>query len=109
MIAGGRSPETPAAVIAAGTRPDQRVVTASLANLPEVVAAAQLVAPALVVIGDVVRYRELLAPSALNGVPVMAAQSEDSLLEPDPALLARVGAASSAPRVLCTSSGGSNG
>ena len=63
LIAGGRSPETPAAAIASGTRPDQRVVTASLANLPEVVAAAQLVAPALVVVGDVVRYRELLAPS----------------------------------------------
>ena len=47
LIAGGRAPETPAAAIAGGTRPDQRVVTASLANLPEVVAAAQLVAPAL--------------------------------------------------------------
>ena len=108
MIAGGRSPETPAAAIAAGTRPDQRVVTASLANLPEVVAAAQLVAPALVVIGDVVRYRELLAPSALNGVPVTATQSEDSLLEPDPALLAGVGPPAATPRALHIL-GGSNG
>src|SRR5829696_1238036 len=95
LIAGGRSPETPAAAIANGTRPDQRVVTASLANLPEVVAAAQLVAPALVVIGDVVRYRELLAPSALHGTPVMAGPGEDSRLEPRPVVLARVGSTAS--------------
>ncbi len=91
LIAGGRSPETPAAVIAGGTRSDQRVVTASLADLPEVVAAAQLVAPALIVVGDVVRCRELLAPSALNGAPVTATASEDSRVEPGPAVFARVG------------------
>jgi uroporphyrin-III C-methyltransferase len=91
LIAGGRSPETPAAAIASGTRPDQRVVTASLADLPEVVAAAQLVAPALVVVGDVVRCRELLAPSALNGAPVIATASEDSRVEPGPAAFASVG------------------
>jgi uroporphyrin-III C-methyltransferase len=95
LIAGGRSAETPAAAIASGTRPDQRVVTATLAELPEMVAAAQLVAPALVVVGDVVRFRELLAPSALNGVPVTAARGEDSRVEPGPAVFARVGALSS--------------
>src|SRR5215212_3647839 len=94
LIAGGRSPETPAAVIAGGTRSNQRVVTASLADLPEVVAAAQLVAPALVVVGDVVRCRELLAPSALNGAPVMATASEDSRVEPGPAVFAPVGSSS---------------
>jgi uroporphyrin-III C-methyltransferase len=97
LIAGGRSPETPAAAIAAGTRPDQRVVTASLADLPEVVSAAQLIAPALIVVGDVVRCRELLAPSALNGVPVTAGPSVDSRREPGPAVFARVGSPS--PRV----------
>lgn len=95
LIASGRSPETPAAAIAAGTRPDQRVVTATLAELPEMVAAAQLVAPALIVVGDVVRYRELLAPSALNGVLVTAARGEDSRVEPGPAAFARVGSLSS--------------
>jgi uroporphyrin-III C-methyltransferase len=97
LIAGGRSPETPAAAIANGTRPDQRVVTAALAELPEVVAAAQLVAPALVVIGDVVRCRELLAPSALQGVAVSAAYGEDSRREPEPALFARVGPPTAVP------------
>jgi uroporphyrin-III C-methyltransferase len=95
LIAGGRSPETPAAAIASGTCPEQRVVSATLADLPEMVAAAQLVAPALVVVGDVVRYRELLAPSALNGVPVMATPGQDSRVEPGPALFAPVGSPSS--------------
>ncbi len=90
LIAGGRSSETPAAVIANGTRPEQRVVTASLDRLPEAVAAAQLVAPALIVVGDVVRYRELLAPSALQGALVKATPYDDSLLEPSPAVLARM-------------------
>jgi uroporphyrin-III C-methyltransferase len=95
LIAGGRSPGTPAAAIAGGTRPEQRVVTAALAELPEAVAAAQLVAPALIVVGDVVRCRELLAPSALNGAPVMATDSGDSRVEPGPAVFARVGWSSS--------------
>ncbi|MGH2617797.1 MAG: uroporphyrinogen-III C-methyltransferase, partial [Thermomicrobiales bacterium] len=93
LIAGGRSPQTPAAAIAGGTRSDQRVVTASLADLPEAVAAAQLIAPALVVVGDVVRFREVLAPSALYGVGVTATEREDSRIEPGPALFARVGPA----------------
>ncbi|MCC2628100.1 MAG: uroporphyrin-III C-methyltransferase [Thermomicrobiales bacterium] len=95
LIAGGRSRETPAAAIASGTRREQRVVSAALADLPEVVAAAQLVAPALVVVGDVVRYRELLAPSALNGVPVTATPGQDSRVEPGPAVFAPVGSRSS--------------
>ena len=70
LLAGGRDPETPAAVIASGCCPEQRVVTAPLAELAEAVAAAQIVAPALVVVGDVVHFHALLAPSALAGVPV---------------------------------------
>jgi uroporphyrin-III C-methyltransferase len=48
---GGLDPETPAAVIADGTMPSQRVVRATLATLDE--AAAGLGAPAVAVIGDV--------------------------------------------------------
>jgi uroporphyrin-III C-methyltransferase len=95
LIAGGRSPETPAAAIASGTLPNQRVVSATLADLPEVVAAAQFVAPALVVVGDVVRYRKLLAPSALSGMPVTVTPGEDSRVEPGPAMFAPVGSRSS--------------
>jgi uroporphyrin-III C-methyltransferase len=108
LIAGGRSPRTPAAAIASGTLPDQRVVTATLGDLPEAVAAAQLVAPALVVVGDVVRFRELLAPSALRGEPVAAIVAGDSQIEPGPPLFARVGAATVSSRDLHIP-GGSNG
>lgn len=56
----GRSPDTPAAVISAGASPDQRVVAGCLATLPEAVAAAELRSPALIVVGEVVRFQELL-------------------------------------------------
>jgi uroporphyrin-III C-methyltransferase len=72
LLDAGREPQTPTAVIAAGCCPEQRVVTAPLVELAEAVATAQIVAPALVVVGDVVRFRELLAPSALVGEPVAA-------------------------------------
>jgi uroporphyrin-III C-methyltransferase len=59
LIAHGRAPDTPAAVIASGTLPEQRVVVAPLAGIAE--AAAELDPPALVVVGDVVSIAGLLA------------------------------------------------
>ncbi len=53
-------PDTPAAAIASGTLPAQRVVVATLATLAERVAEEGLEAPVTVVIGDVVQVRELL-------------------------------------------------
>ncbi len=58
MISHGRAPETPAAAIQWGTYARQRVVTGTLASLPGLAAAAGLGAPAITVIGEVVRYRE---------------------------------------------------
>ncbi len=58
LIAHGRSADTPAAAIQWGTLPQQRTVTGTLATLPGLVAAAGLGAPAITVVGDVVRYRE---------------------------------------------------
>ena len=103
LIAGGRSPETPAAVIASGTTPEQRVVTASLAELAGAAADAHLASPALVVVGDVVRLRELLAPSAWHGELVAATAPADSRVEPGPALFARIG--SSSPEISETRGG----
>jgi uroporphyrin-III C-methyltransferase len=51
LIAGGLSPDTPAAVVSRGTLPDQEVVRARLADLPS--ASAGLPGPALLVVGDV--------------------------------------------------------
>jgi uroporphyrinogen III methyltransferase/synthase len=61
LLAGGRSPDTPAAAVMNGTRPGQRVVEATLAELPKRVAEAGLGAPAAVVVGEVVRLRDELA------------------------------------------------
>ena len=60
LIDHGRAPETPAAVVMEGGTPRQRVVTAPLAELPQRVREAGLAAPAVIVVGDVVRLRDEL-------------------------------------------------
>jgi uroporphyrin-III C-methyltransferase len=62
LIEQGRAPSTPAAVIASGTLPEQRVVVAPLGRIAG--AAGELDPPALIAIGDVVALRELLSPVA---------------------------------------------
>jgi uroporphyrinogen III methyltransferase/synthase len=61
LIAGGKSPDTPAAAIMHGTLPEQRTCVSTLAGLPEAVRAAGIGAPAAIVIGDVVGLREGLS------------------------------------------------
>jgi uroporphyrin-III C-methyltransferase/precorrin-2 dehydrogenase/sirohydrochlorin ferrochelatase len=53
-IAEGLDPRTPALAISRATRPDQAVVTASIAKLPEQLAQARLPGPVLVMIGNTV-------------------------------------------------------
>ena len=53
-IAEGLDPRTPALAISRATRPDQAVVTASIAKLPEQLAQAGLPGPVLVMIGNTV-------------------------------------------------------
>jgi uroporphyrinogen III methyltransferase / synthase len=60
LIANGRDPHTPVAVIRWGTKPQQEVVTGTLATIAATVAAAGLKPPAITVVGDVVRLRERL-------------------------------------------------
>jgi uroporphyrin-III C-methyltransferase len=59
LVAHGLEPRTPAAVIANGTTADQEVAIAPLDRIAR--AAADLPAPALVVVGDVVSLSEQLA------------------------------------------------
>jgi uroporphyrin-III C-methyltransferase / precorrin-2 dehydrogenase / sirohydrochlorin ferrochelatase len=61
LVAAGRDPQTPAAVVSRGTLPDQQVVGATLAEIPAAVDAAELAGPALLVVGDVVRLSERIA------------------------------------------------
>jgi uroporphyrinogen III methyltransferase/synthase len=61
ILAAGRAPGTPAAAVMLGTTARQRSVEAPLAELPARVRDAGLGAPAVVVVGEVVRLRAELA------------------------------------------------
>ncbi len=67
LIAAGREPGTPVAVISDGWTPRQRTVTGTLASIGDDVAAARLPGPAVIVVGDVVALRAELGD--LSGVP----------------------------------------
>ena len=72
LIRHGRDPRTPAAVIARGTLPDERLVRGTLADLPTRAAEALIRSPATIVIGDVVALRDDLigSASAVSDPPV---------------------------------------
>ena len=61
LVRGGREPDQPAAVIASGTTPNQKVVSGTLATIAERVEAAAVGPPALVVVGEAAAMREQLA------------------------------------------------
>jgi uroporphyrin-III C-methyltransferase len=58
---GGLGAATPAAVISAAHRPEQRQALCTLATLAETIAREQLASPAILVIGDVVRAAPMWA------------------------------------------------
>lgn len=60
LVKHGLDQTTPAAIIQQGTMPTQRVVTGTLATLPGLAAAAELKAPTLIIVGNVVKLREKL-------------------------------------------------
>ncbi len=60
LMAHGVSPDMPAAVVQQGTTPQQRVVVATVKDLAEKVHAANIKAPCLTIIGEVVQLREKL-------------------------------------------------
>jgi len=68
LIAAGKDPSTPAACIAGGTTPGERVVTATLLAIADAVEMAGIESPATVVIGEVVGVRRLVVgPSPRPG------------------------------------------
>ncbi|NNL77396.1 MAG: uroporphyrinogen-III C-methyltransferase [Desulfobacterales bacterium] len=60
LIANGKSPETPVALIRWGTTPGQITVTGTLDNIAEKVKKAGLKPPAIIVVGEVVDLRHVL-------------------------------------------------
>ena len=72
LLEHGRAAATPFALVENGSRPDQRVVTGSLANLAERAAAHAVRSPALLILGEVAVLASTLAwfGSAPLGAPV---------------------------------------
>ncbi len=67
LIAGGLDPHTPAAVIMAATCADERVLISTVADIAADAERAGLDAPAIVVIGEIVRAREKILVAAPAG------------------------------------------
>ena len=61
IMAGGKSPDTPAAAVMHGTLPEQRTCVSTLGGLCEAVELAGIGAPSAIIIGDVVSLREGLS------------------------------------------------
>ncbi|AUH01766.1 uroporphyrinogen-III C-methyltransferase [Prodigiosinella confusarubida] len=73
LIEHGLSAQTPVAIIERGTQPEQRLLTATLATLPELLARYQPQSPSLLVVGEVVKFchHPALTVAALP-MPLMA-------------------------------------
>lgn len=83
LIAGGRSPETPAAIIRHGTSPKQRTLVATLDTLADKAKAAHFAPPCIIIIGEVGSLHEKLSwfenrPLFDRSVLVTRAQSQAS-------------------------------
>jgi uroporphyrinogen III methyltransferase/synthase len=86
LVAGGRSPDEPAAIIQSGTLPDQRTVRATLATLLDAAADAGIRAPAITLVGPVAALHDELQwlrdarPLAGVSVAVTRARAQASAL-----------------------------
>jgi uroporphyrin-III C-methyltransferase len=91
LMAHGRAPETPSAVVQQAYWPGERVVVGALKDLPELARAAEVLPPATIVVGDVVRVRERLAGLLHRDLRRDRSEPVGFGLSPD-ALVARVSA-----------------
>ncbi len=60
LVSNGKDTDTPIALIRWGTRPEQQVVTGTLATIVEEVKRAGLTSPAIIIVGQVVTLRDTL-------------------------------------------------
>ena len=58
LLEHGRAPETPVALVRWGTRPEQQIITGTLADIAEIARKAAFKAPAITIVGEVVKLRE---------------------------------------------------
>jgi uroporphyrin-III C-methyltransferase len=72
LIAGGRRSDTPAAVVSRATRPDQRVVVGTIADIAARARAQAVEAPALLLVGEVVAHRTQSTERSATGPAALA-------------------------------------
>ncbi|HEY5700563.1 MAG TPA: siroheme synthase CysG [Gammaproteobacteria bacterium] len=60
LVKRGLAPDLPAALIEQGTKPHQRIFTGTLTSLPDIVERADVRAPTLTIIGEVVKLQDKL-------------------------------------------------
>ena len=80
LLAHGRSPETPVALIRWGTRPEQEILIGTLATITELARKTAFKAPAITIVGDVVNLREKLRwfdNRALFGKGILVTRAAD--------------------------------
>ncbi|SEA92029.1 uroporphyrin-III C-methyltransferase [Thalassobacillus cyri] len=71
LLLSEKNKETPVAIVQQGTTEHQRVVSGTLDNIVDVVEKARIKNPAIIVVGEVVRFRDRLHQlSLLNNDPV---------------------------------------
>jgi uroporphyrinogen III methyltransferase/synthase len=94
LVSEGKPPETPVALIRWGTRPSQRTVVGTLADIVEKARQADLEPPTVIVVGEVVRLRDHLnwfETRPLFGKRILVTRPRDQAPELSN-LLARYGA-----------------
>jgi uroporphyrin-III C-methyltransferase / precorrin-2 dehydrogenase / sirohydrochlorin ferrochelatase len=64
LVAAGRDPSTPVAIIERGWTPEQRTTVGTLATIADLAERHRVASPAVVVVGDVVALRQQLGPFA---------------------------------------------
>jgi uroporphyrin-III C-methyltransferase/precorrin-2 dehydrogenase/sirohydrochlorin ferrochelatase len=80
LVAHGLPITTPAAIVQQGTTYQQKVVTGTLATLPELAVKAKMRPPTLIIVGEVVKLQDKLAwfkPEPIEGVSDFARTSSD--------------------------------
>lgn len=79
LIAGGKAPDTPAAVIQEGTTARQRTAAGTLATIEEEVKRAGIHTPAIIIVGEVISLQEQLdwfGKGPLSGMRVLLTGTE---------------------------------
>jgi uroporphyrinogen III methyltransferase / synthase len=81
LVAGGRDPDEPAAVVERGTLPGQRTIIATLAQIAQRAADAEVRAPSITIVGPVAAlHRQLSGPLSGRTIAVTRAREQASAL-----------------------------